>query len=92
MSRVSLCRVAPDIYIDINWAFENAAWHHFLKKKPLVIAQIRVYTTRMSSSISPLSSNPFISEIVLTTVTGEIASRFTKEHLQSFLFSFSLRR
>lgn len=32
MSRVSLCRVAPDIYIDINWAFENAAWHHFLKK------------------------------------------------------------
>lgn len=53
-----------------------------------MIAQIRVYTTRISSSISPLSSNPFISEIVLTTVTGEIASRFTKEHLQSFLFSF----
>lgn len=23
MSRVSLCRVAPDIYIDINWAFEK---------------------------------------------------------------------
>lgn len=72
-------------FLDINWALESAAWHRLKKKSP-VIAQIRIYTTGISSSISPLSSNPFILEIVLTTVTGEIASRFTKERLQSFFF------
>lgn len=74
-------------FLDINWALESAAWHRLKKKSP-VIAQIRIYTTGISSSISPLSSNPFILEIVLTTVTGEIASRFTKERLQSFFFFF----
>lgn len=63
----------------------KAAWHR-CEKKSLVIAQIRIYTTRISSSISPRSSNPFISEIVLTTVTGETASRLTEEHFLGFLF------
>lgn len=77
------------IFIDINWALENTAWHS-CENKSLVIAQICLYTTHISSSISPPFSNPFMSEIVLTSVTGEIASRFTEKHLQRFFLFFIL--
>lgn len=52
-----------------------------------VVVQTCIYTTCILQ-VARRSSNPFISEIVLTAVTVQIASRFTKEHLQlSFLSS-----
>lgn len=56
---------------DITWYYlDLGELDSIVKGKSLIIAQIYIYVTCTSSSISPLSNNPFISQIVLTTVTG----------------------